>query len=171
MLKKTVPILILLSFSLSVSGLAQVQSEFDSGFEWVSLSEAQERASESGKKILLFGYAEWCTFCLKMRKESFTDDRVQQSIEEYFIPVQLDGQSDEFVEYQGQKMKARELAKYLRLSSYPTHYFVDSDGTIMGAQPGFIEPDIYSYLLDYIGSGAMNEMKFDEYVESIEDGE
>lgn len=200
MLKKLLPISILISFTLVSYGCAQSQSEeteneeketeqvivepeekeaqrssvkqseINSGFEWISLSEAEEQAMESGKKILIFGYAEWCTYCLKMRKESFTDVQVQESIEEHFIPVQLNGESEEFVEYQGQKLRARELARYLRLTSYPTHFFVDSDGTIMAGQPGYIEPDVFSSILDYVGTDAINEMGFEEYFESLEDG-
>jgi thioredoxin-related protein len=146
------------------------QSEINSGFEWISLAEAQVQAQETGKKILLFGYAEWCTYCLKMRKESFPDENVKQSIEQYYIPVQLDGQSDEMVEYNGQKLRANELARYLRLSSYPTHYFIDAKGNILGAQPGYIEPEIYSPLLDYVGSDAMETMGFEEYFEKTEEG-
>ena len=48
----------------------ELQSTIDSGFEWFSMEEAQKLAAEQQKKVLIFGYAEWCTYCLKMRKES-----------------------------------------------------------------------------------------------------
>lgn len=159
--------LLSLSMILSISGLTGAlaqQSEINSGFEWISLKEAQAQAEESGKKILLFGYAEWCTYCLKMRKESFTDERVQESITQHYIPVQLNGESEEFIEYNGQKLQARELGRYLRLSTYPTHFFIDSDGSIIAGQKGFIEPDIYSLMLDFVGTGAINDMGFEEFV-------
>ena len=61
-----------------------------------------------------------------------------------------------------------ELARYLRLSSFPTHYFINSEGEILGAQPGFIEADIYSPLLNYVGSGAFGNMGFEEFLEKEE---
>lgn len=70
-------------------------------------------------------------------------------------------------------MPAKELARYLRLVSFPTHYFIDSEGEILGAQPGYIEPEIYSPLLEYVGSGAYGEMGFEEWLEQegkLQDG-
>lgn len=155
-----VPVILFLFTDVSAQ-----QSEINSGFEWISLEEAQAQAESSGKKILLFGYADWCTYCLKMRKESFTDERVQKVLSDHYIPVQLNGESEEFVEYNGQKLKAKELAAYLRLYTYPTHFFIDSDGSIIAGQKGFIEPDIYALMLGFVGSGAIDEMGFEEYVE------
>lgn len=148
----------------SSNSYAQSQSEINSGFEWLSLDEAQKKAKETGKSILLFGYAEWCTYCLKMRKESFPDSSVQKSISDYYLPVQLNGESEERVVYNGKTMPAKELARYLRLASFPTHYFIDSNGEILGAQPGYIEPEVYSPLLDYVGSGAFGSMGFEEFL-------
>ncbi|RNC84499.1 MAG: DUF255 domain-containing protein [Balneola sp.] len=163
----------LLGFVLGVFAVqqasAQDQSDFNSGFEWYTLDEAQKKAKETGKSILLFGYAEWCTYCLKMRRESFPDSTVLESISEYYYPVQLDGESEERVVYNGETMPARELARYLRLSSFPTHYFINSEGEILGAQPGYIEPFIYAPLLKYVGSGAYGQMKFEEFLEQEED--
>lgn len=147
---------------------SQSQSEINSGFEWLSLDEAQQKARVTGKNILLFGYAEWCTYCMKMRKESFPDSSVQKSIADYYYPVQLNGESEERVTWNGKEMPSKELARYLRLGSFPTHYFIDSKGEILGAQPGYIEPYVYSPLLNYVGSGAYGEMSFEEFFE-IED--
>ena len=144
---------------------AQDQSSINSGFEWVALADAQVEAKESGKKILLFGYAEWCSYCLKTRKETFPDSTVLKSIAEYYIPVQLDGESTEDVIFNNETLQARELAMYLRLTSFPTHYFINSEGEILGAQPGFIEPQVFSPLLNYVGSGAYGKMGFEEYLE------
>ncbi len=154
----------------SANSHAQDQGEFDSGFDWLSLSEAQALAEEDGKKILLFGYAEWCTYCLKMRKETYPDSTVLSSLSQYYHPVQVDAESEEEINYNGRKMKSYELARFLRITSFPTHFFIDSDGTILGAQPGFIEPYVFSPLLNYVGTGAFQTMGFEEYFE-IEDDE
>ncbi|MEQ9264274.1 MAG: thioredoxin fold domain-containing protein [Balneolaceae bacterium] len=154
--------ILLLSSTLS---FAQDQADFNSGFEWVTLADAQVQAKESGKKILLFGFAEWCTYCLKTRKETFPDSTVLASISNYYIPVQLDGESDTEIEFNGQTLKENELARYLRLTSFPTHYFIDSEGEILGAQPGFIEPDIYTPLLDFVGTDSHKKMSFEEFFE------
>ena len=143
----------------------QIQSTIDSGFDWVDLEEAQRIAAESQKKVLIFGYAEWCTYCLKMRKESLPDSSVVDAISRYFIPVQLDGESTNPVVFNGTEYTKNQLARGLQLQSFPTHYFVDAEGGVLGAQPGFIEPDIYALLLRYVGSDAFERITFDEYIE------
>ena len=45
-------------FVIQSSLFAQAQREMEVGFNWISLEEAQVEAAETGKKILLFGYAE-----------------------------------------------------------------------------------------------------------------
>lgn len=149
----------------STSAHEELQSTIDSGFEWYSMEAAQKLAAEQQKKVLIFGYAEWCTYCLKMRKESLPDSAVVDAINRYFIPVQLNGESEEQVVFNGTSYSKNQLARGLQLQSFPTHYFVGSDGGVLGAQPGFIEPDIYSLLLKYVGSNAYERISFDEYVD------
>lgn len=149
---------------------AQAQREMNSGFEWLELEDAQVKAAESGKKVLIFGYAEWCTYCLKTRKETFPDSTVLAAIEEHYYAVQLDAESDREITYNGKVMPEYELARYLRLTSYPTHYFIDSKGEILGAQPGFLEPFVYGPLLDYVGTDAFKVQSFEEYFEVNDNG-
>ena len=149
----------------SISGHYQIQSSIDSGFEWVILEEAQRKAAESQKKLLIFGYAEWCTYCLKMRKESLSDSTVRDAINRYFIPVQLDGESADSVVFNGTQYTKNQFARGLRLQSFPTHYFVDEEGGVIGAQPGYIAADIYARLLHYVGSNAYQRITFDQYID------
>lgn len=141
------------------------EAEIDSKVEWQSLEEAQKEAKETGKKVLIFGYADWCTYCMKMRKETYPADKVQKSLGDEYIPVQINGESEEEVVFNGKKYKSVELARYLRLTSYPTHYFLNSEGKIIGAQPGFLPADVFSPLMDYISEDLFGEVTFLDYME------
>lgn len=141
------------------------ESEIDSGINWKSLEEAQKEAKETGKKIVIFGYVDWCGFCRKMRKETYTQEKVQKLMNDVYIPVQLNGESEEEVVYNGKKYKTLELAKNLQLSSYPTHYFLDGEGKLIGMQPGFLPADVYGPLLSYIAEDKFGEISFTDYME------
>jgi thioredoxin-related protein len=136
-----------------------------SSVEWQSLEEAQKQAKETGKKVLIFGYADWCTYCMQMRKETYPADNVQESLEKDYIPVQINGESEEEIVFNGETYKSYELARFLRLTSYPTHYFLDSEGKIIGAQPGFLPADVFSPLMDYVSEGLFGEVTFLDYLE------
>lgn len=158
------PILLLLAFLSAGTTLAQ-ESSVDSGVEWQSLEEAQKKAKESGKKVLIFGYADWCTYCMKMRKETYPEENVQKSLSDDFIPVQINGESEEEIVFNGKTYKSYELARYLRLTSYPTHYFLNSEGKIIGAQPGFLPADVFSPLMNYVSEDLFGKVPFLDYME------
>ena len=110
-LRPTISLLVAVFF-ISIAYSQEVT--IDSNVEWQSLEEAQKEAKKTGKKILIFGYAEWCTYCRKMRKETYPAKNVQKSLNEDFIPVQINGESEEEVVFNGKKYKSVELARYLR---------------------------------------------------------
>ncbi len=161
-LRLTIPLL--LAFLSAGTILAQ-ESSVDSGVEWQSLEEAQKKAKESGKKVLIFGYADWCTYCMKMRKETYPEENVQKSLSDDFIPVQINGESEEEIVFNGKIYKSYELARYLRLTSYPTHYFLNSEGKIIGAQPGFLPADVFSPLMNYVSEDLFGKVPFLDYME------
>ena len=152
-------------FLFAATTVEAQETSIDSNVEWQSLEEAQKEAKETGKNILIFGYADWCTYCRKMRKETYPADNVQESLDKDFIPVQINGESDEEVVFNGKTYKSVELARYLRLNSYPTHYFLNSDGEIIGAQPGFLPADVFSPLMDYVAEGLFGKVPFLDYME------
>ncbi len=162
LLRLTIPLLLAL---LSVSTTLAQESSVDSGVEWQTLEEAQKKAKETGKKVLVFGYADWCTYCMKMRKETYPEDNVQKSLSDDFIPVQINGESEEEIVFNGKTYKSYELARYLRLTSYPTHYFLNSDGKIIGAQPGFLPAEVFSPLMNYVSEDLFGKVPFLDYME------
>lgn len=161
-LRHTIPFLLAL---FCVHTLYSQETTIDSKVEWQSLEEAQKEAKATGKKVLIFGYADWCTYCRKMRKETYPAENVQKSLDADYIPVQINGESEEEVVFNGKTYKSVELARFLRLNSYPTHYFLNSDGKIIGAQPGFLPADVFSPLMDYISEDLFGEVTFLEYME------
>ncbi|MEQ9091108.1 MAG: thioredoxin fold domain-containing protein [Balneola sp.] len=162
LLRLTIPLLLAL---LSISTTLAQESSVDSGVEWQTLEEAQKKAKETGKKVLVFGYADWCTYCMKMRKETYPEDNVQKSLSDDFIPVQINGESEEEIVFNGKRYKSYELARYLRLTSYPTHYFLNSDGKIIGAQPGFLPAEVFSPLMNYVSEDLFGKVPFLDYME------
>lgn len=129
------------------------------------LLKKHKKAKETGKKVLVFGYADWCTYCMKMRKETYPEENVQKSLSDDFIPVQINGESEEEIVFNGKTYKSYELARYLRLTSYPTHYFLNSEGKIIGAQPGFLPAEVFSPLMNYVSEDLFGKVPFLDYME------
>ncbi len=131
----------------------------------VSLEQAMNLASENGKKVLIDVYAEWCPYCQRMQSQVYKDSTVVQAISDHFIWVQINIESDELVRFMGHEMTETQFARALENESIPTTYFLNSEGSIIGKQPGYIESETFSQLLNFVGSDAFLSQTFQEFIE------
>lgn len=128
-----------------------------------ALDSALESASENGKKVLIDVYAEWCPYCEKMHTEVYTQAEVINAVNEHFYLVKINIESENEVNYLGNRMAESEFAKMLKSSSLPTTFFMNGDGDLLGMQPGLLPADVFEDLLNFVGSDAFESFSFEEY--------
>ena len=88
-------------------------------FDWAdSYQEALSKAKEENKKVLIMFSKESCGACRKMKKEVYTDPEVTAYVEAFFVPVEIDTETDSKEGY--------------KVFATPTYYFLDSDGKQIG---------------------------------------
>lgn len=138
--------------------------------DWLTLEEAQSKASKNGKKVLLFSEADWCSYCAKMYKEVFPQQSVVDSLQKYFYPVRIDIESEGRVQFNNQNYTEKSLARKLRAIRTPTTIFIDSEGSVIGTQPGFLPANIFDKLLAFVGNELYNNITFEEYITNQEIG-
>lgn len=136
----------------------------DTGVDWYELEEAQVLAKEHDKKVLIYAEASWCTYCKKMEQQVLSETDVQEMMATYFYPVRVDIESDKKLRFNGKEMTQQEFARQMRVTGTPTFFFIDREGSVLGAQPGFIPKDIYQSLLTYLGTDAYDKIGFEEYI-------
>jgi thioredoxin-related protein len=139
------------------------RTEGDKDFEYYTMAKAQKLAESNDKKIIVDVYTDWCTFCKKLENEVYPDDRIGQVVNEYFYVVRVNAESEEELVYNGRKIKMREFAELLGVSTYPSTVFIDKKGTTIGQQSGFMEVEVFEKLLAFVGSSAYRTMQFDEF--------
>jgi thioredoxin-related protein len=133
--------------------------------EPITLEEALRIAPDTGKKILVDVYAEWCPYCQRMHSDVYKNDEVLDAISEHFIWVKINVESENLVSYHGTEMTEAQFARALENESVPTTYFLDGEGSILGKQPGYIDSEMFSKLLNFVGSDAFLSQTFQEYSE------
>jgi thioredoxin-related protein len=158
-MKKLIAFFTLLIFIPSLAA-AQLSS-----VEPVSLEEALKIAPAEDRKILVDVYAAWCPYCQRMESNVYTDEAVLEAISEHFVWVRINVESDQKVNYHGTEMTEAEFARALDNENVPTTYFLNKEGAIVGVQPGYLAEDVFSNLLNFIGSDAFLSQSFDEYLE------
>lgn len=135
--------------------------------DWISLIEAQKLAAQQNKKVMVFAEADWCPYCKRMHKEVFPDKSVQDSLKKYFYAVRLDVESYKKVTFNGRTFTQQSLSGKFRVSATPTTIFLDSDGNILGTQPGFLRSDIFDKLLAYVGAEQFRKQSFKKYLDKV----
>jgi len=153
----------LMSIALAGAGLiSQVYAQ--EAIQWYSMTEAQDLAKKNNKKVFIYAEASWCVYCKKMEKKVFPQQAVIDSLMAYYYPVNIDIESEEMMEYNGQQMTQQQFARNYRIRATPTFFFFDKTGKVLGMQPGFIPAETFRILLSYVGSGAFQNMNFEDYL-------
>ena len=113
---------------------------FQGGFSQSSISytesglrQALNKAKTENKPVLLWCYAIWCPHCKTMKTEVFTNNTVADYFNKTFICVSQDMEKGEGVD----------LNKELKITSFPTFIFYNSDGTTIYRVEGELKSEAF----------------------------
>ena len=112
------------SVLVSCGGPARDLLPWESGYE-----AALARAGSEDKPVMIDFYTDWCGWCKKLERETYTDTRVQEALSS-FVLVKLNGDRE-----------GRKLAANMGVRGYPTLVFLNPQGQEIGRIPGFMGPE------------------------------
>jgi thioredoxin-related protein len=121
--------------------------------KWLTYDEGMKQGKESGKKVFISFYADWCTFCEKMEKETFKKKEVVTFVNENFLAIRVN--SDKEVE----------TARKYFVRGLPMTWFLDAKGEKISSIPGYIPPDMFMQVLNFVHSDSYKTMTFKEFVD------
>lgn len=142
--------------------------------EWMSFEEAVEKSKIEPRKIFVDIVTEFCHYCKKMDKETFTNQYIAKYLNENFYPVKLDGQHPNdiiyknknysFVRRSGQNSYHELPAKLMngRLS-YPTIVFLDEKQDVIQSIPGYRNELEFELFINYFGENLHKSMPWSSY--------
>ena len=108
------------------------------GIAWKNYKEGVALAAETGKKVYVNFHADWCVYCAKMAKETFVNKKVIRYLNTHFIAVTVDTE------------KEATIANKYKVRGLPTHLFLESDGSTIGTQPGYLDTKQFLKILEFI---------------------
>ncbi|HNY10959.1 MAG TPA: DUF255 domain-containing protein, partial [Candidatus Wallbacteria bacterium] len=98
------------------------------------LTEALKLARENNKPIMVDAYTEWCGWCKKMDKETFSDQSVIE-LSSSFICLRVNPEEDEM------------FSNKYTVKDFPSVIFLKPDGTEITRQVGFKTTDDFLKIL------------------------
>ncbi|MFC1561375.1 thioredoxin family protein [candidate division KSB1 bacterium] len=151
--------------SISVSAQTPT-SQGVSKINWVGFDDGLAKAGQEKKLILLDIYTDWCTWCKEMDNTVYTNNQVVDYINEHYVAVKLNAESDNRIHYMDNNLTQRELSYAMQVVSYPTTVFLKADGKPIIRLPGYVPPETFRDIIEFINMGDYNKMSFEEWQKS-----
>lgn len=166
-------LLLTLGACISSTFYAQSPSKGGREIQWTSMTDALAKSEKSKKKILVDFYTDWCGWCKVMDAKTYTDPKIIDLINKYFIPVKFNAEKEGPIMYKGQQYSLQEQGmrsthtlaiKLLEgQMGYPTTTFLNLDHSKIQNVPGYIDANEMNYMLRYFGENKHLSMQYDEF--------
>ena len=139
--------------------------------KWLTIEQAAERIKKEPRKVVIDVYTDWCGWCKKMDKSTFTDPEVAALVNKHFYAVKLDAEGKDPITLNGHTYtfkpdyRSHELAVALLQGkmSYPTTVYLDEKFNMLAPVPGYLDAKTFSKVLRYFGEDHHKTMKWQEY--------
>tara|TARA_R110002124_G_scaffold99337_1_gene245336 strand:+ start:70582 stop:71121 length:540 start_codon:yes stop_codon:yes gene_type:complete len=132
---------------------------------WMTMNEALAAQKKTPKKIIMDVYTKWCGPCKLMDKNTFSNKKVIDYINENYYAVKFNAEGTEEITFddftytnpnyqEGRKGRnaTHFFADALKLRGYPSIVFFKDDGELIQAIPGYKSPQQLEIYLKMIAS-------------------
>lgn len=122
--------------------------------KWETWNDGYPKAVSEKKIALIDAYTEWCGWCKKMDRDTYTNPEVVKTLNKYFVPIKFNPEIPNIkYELNGQTYSGVELHMMISNNQrygYPTTYFIITVKNRLIVQPGYLKPEDFMQLLNSI---------------------
>jgi thioredoxin-related protein len=178
-MKKSIIFILFTIICVIANSQAPGQTE-SSKVKWYTIQEAEKLNKQNPRPIFVDTYTDWCGWCKKMDKETFTNQIISDILNNKFYPVKFNAEGSENITFYGQTYvndgkagKAHQFAVALLHGqmSYPTVVFIHpaKDGKLQAEPvPGFREAKEMEVMLSFFADKAYDTQTWEAYQKSFQ---
>ena len=158
---------------------AQQSSELHGVVNWLTIEEAMAKYKEVPKPLIIDFYTDWCGWCKRMDKTTYSDENTANYLNSYFYPVKFNAEGKDTITYLGKIYKPtseapktpHEFALELMQGhmSYPTTIFLNGFDESKNAfslnmrAPGYLDIPKIEPMLIFTVENAFRNSNYDDF--------
>jgi uncharacterized protein YyaL (SSP411 family) len=142
---------ILLAFTLLLLFASFSSSNNAPELKWLDWNTGYPLAKKQNKIILVDAYTDWCGWCKKMDRDTYTNSDIIKALNKDFIVIKFNPELENIVyELDGNKITGRELFGQLtqgKSTGFPTTYFIQPNKKQIQIAAGYLAPNDFMKVL------------------------
>lgn len=122
-------------------------------------------AARDGKRVMVYFGQDGCPYCKALMKANFGPGPITDKTRKHFVAIAINIWGDAEVNWiDGSKATEKELARRLKVQFTPTLLFFETDGRPVQRLNGYLPPERFTHLLDYVIQRRDREVSLAEYM-------
>jgi thioredoxin-related protein len=140
---------------------------------WMTIEEAYAESKTEAKPILVDVYTDWCGWCKRMDKDTYSKEDIANYINSNFLPVKFNAEQKDSINILNHTFKFvdqgrrgyHELAAALLNGkmSYPATVFLNEKFEMITVVPGYQNQEQFDVILNYIEGEHYMKTPFEEF--------
>jgi thioredoxin-related protein len=138
----------------TIKAVAEAQSaeeDLTDTIPWRTFNRALSDIEGESRFAMIFFRSEECQPCDRMESEVFTQPQISDAFEHKVLPVRIESNSNERVEYRNRVLSEGGLPDIFGISGFPTLMFYDGQTqNFLFTLPGFVDADKLHKIFEYL---------------------
>lgn len=122
-------------------------------------------AAREGKRVMVYFGQDGCPYCKALMKANFGPGPITDKTRRHFVAIAINIWGDADVTWiDGTQSTEKALARRLKVQFTPTLLFFETDGQLVLRLNGYLPPERFTHVLDYVIQRRDRELSLAEYM-------